>query len=46
MVFWDLQETLMDSKDDILKMANVTFWTCFQKVEESSNNLDDINNMM
>ena len=46
MVFWDLQETLMDSKDDILKMANVTFWTGFQKVEESSNNLDDINNMM
>ena len=46
MVFWDLQETLIDSKDEILKMANVTFWTGFQKVEESSNNLDDINNMM
>ena len=46
MVFWDLQETVMDSKDDILKMANVTFWTVFQKIEESSNNLDDIIKMM
>ena len=45
MVFWDLQETLMDSKDDILKMANVTFWTGLQKVEKSDN-LDDINKMM
>ena len=45
-VFWDLQETVMDSKDDILKLANVTFWTALEKVQENSNNLDDINNML
>ena len=45
-VFWDFQETVMDSKDDILKLANVTFWTALEKVQENSNNLDDINNML
>ena len=45
-VFLDLANTLMDSKDDILMLANTTFWRGLKTLQETSNDVDQINNVL
>ena len=45
-VFLDLANTLMDSKDDILMLANTTFWSALKTLQETSIDVDQINNVL